>query len=116
MKQTTIENRVESVGIGLHKGEPIKIVLEPLEADEGIVFHRSDLGISIKATPENVVNTQMATVIGKDGAMISTIEHLLSAIYSYGIDNLRIAVDGAEVPVMYGSRASFCMLLDEAIK
>ncbi|MCK9257937.1 MAG: UDP-3-O-acyl-N-acetylglucosamine deacetylase [Sulfurospirillaceae bacterium] len=116
MKQTTIENRVESVGIGLHKGEPIKIVLEPLEADEGIVFHRSDLGISIKATPENVVNTQMATVIGKDGAMISTIEHLLSAIYSYGIDNIRIAVDGAEVPVMDGSSASFCMLLDEAKK
>jgi UDP-3-O-[3-hydroxymyristoyl] N-acetylglucosamine deacetylase len=116
LKQTTIENRVESVGIGLHKGEPIKIVLEPLEADEGIVFHRSDLGISIKATPENVVNTQMATVIGKDGAMISTIEHLLSAIYSYGIDNIRIAVDGAEVPVMDGSSASFCMLLDEAKK
>ncbi|MDY0237532.1 MAG: UDP-3-O-acyl-N-acetylglucosamine deacetylase [Campylobacterales bacterium] len=116
MKQTTIENRVESVGIGLHKGEPIKIVLEPLEANEGIVFHRSDLGISIKATPENVVNTQMATVIGKDGAMISTIEHLLSAIYSYGIDNIRIAVDGAEVPVMDGSSASFCMLLDEAKK
>lgn len=116
MKQTTIENRVESVGIGLHKGEPIKIVLEPLEANEGIVFHRSDLGISIKATPENVVNTQMATVIGKDGAMISTIEHLLSAVYSYGIDNIRIAVDGAEVPVMDGSSASFCMLLDEAKK
>jgi len=116
LKQTTIENRVESVGIGLHKGEPIKIVLEPLEANEGIVFHRSDLGISIKATPENVVNTQMATVIGKDGAMISTIEHLLSAIYSYGIDNIRIAVDGAEVPVMDGSSASFCMLLDEAKK
>jgi UDP-3-O-[3-hydroxymyristoyl] N-acetylglucosamine deacetylase len=56
----------------------------------------------------------MATVIGKDGYVISTIEHMLSAIYAYGIDNLRIVVDADEVPVMDGSSASFCMLLDEA--
>lgn len=56
----------------------------------------------------------MATVIGKDGYVISTIEHMLSAIYAYGIDNLKIIVDADEVPVMDGSSASFCMLLDEA--
>ncbi|MDR2789372.1 MAG: UDP-3-O-acyl-N-acetylglucosamine deacetylase [Campylobacteraceae bacterium] len=115
MKQTTILNRVEGVGIGLHKGEPIKIILEPLEADSGIVFYRSDIAATIPALPQYVVNTQMATVIGTgEKSVISTIEHLLSAVNSYGIDNLRIIVDSAEVPVMDGSSASFCMMLDEA--
>jgi UDP-3-O-[3-hydroxymyristoyl] N-acetylglucosamine deacetylase len=106
---------VESVGIGLHKGEPIRIILEPLEANSGIVFYRSDIGVTIPALPQYVVNTQMATVIGSGNeSVISTIEHLLSAINSYGIDNLRIITDSAEVPVMDGSSASFCMMLDEA--
>ena len=56
----------------------------------------------------------MATVIGNAQYYISTIEHLLSAIYAYGIDNVRVVLDGAEVPVMDGSSASFCMMLDEA--
>ncbi len=114
MKQRTIAKRVKGVGIGLHKGDPVEIVLEPLEADSGIVFFRSDLNVTIEAKPENVVDTKMATVIGKDGAIISTIEHLLSAIYSYGIDNIRISLSAAEVPIMDGSATSFCMLLDEA--
>ncbi|WP_331775321.1 UDP-3-O-acyl-N-acetylglucosamine deacetylase [Sulfurospirillum sp. 1612] len=116
MKQTTIAKRVESVGIGLHKGEPVTIALEPLESDSGIVFYRSDVGSTFKASPENVVNTQMATVIGDSKDSISTIEHLLSAVYAYGIDNLRIVVNSSEIPVMDGSSASFCMLLDEAGK
>ena len=114
MRQTTVSKKVESVGIGLHKGEPIKITLEPLEANSGIVFYRNDVGMSIKACPQNVVNTSNATVIGDGQNYISTIEHLLSAIYSYGIDNILITLDSAEVPVMDGSGASFCMMLDEA--
>ena len=114
MKQRTIAKKVKGVGIGLHKGNPVEIVLEPLEADSGIIFFRSDLNITIEAKPENVVDTKMATVIGKNGAVISTIEHLLSAVYSYGIDNIRISLSAAEVPIMDGSAASFCMLLDEA--
>jgi UDP-3-O-[3-hydroxymyristoyl] N-acetylglucosamine deacetylase len=114
MKQTTIAKPVELVGIGLHKGSPVRLRLEPLEADSGIVFVRKDVGVSIPLKPENVVDTQMATVIGKEGHYISTIEHLLSAVYAYGIDNLRIIVDADEIPVMDGSSASFCLLLDEA--
>ena len=114
MYQTTIKKSVELVGIGLHKGSPVKLRLEPLEANSGIVFYRSDVDVSISLVPENVVDTKMATVIGKDGHVISTIEHLLSAVYAYGIDNLRVIVDADEVPVMDGSSASFCMLLDEA--
>ena len=114
MYQTTISKSVEIVGIGLHKGTPVKLRLEPLEANSGIVFYRSDVDVSIPLRPESVVDTKMATVIGKNGYVISTIEHLLSAIYAYGIDNVRVVVDGDEVPVMDGSAASFCMLLDEA--
>ena len=114
MRQTTIAKKVYNVGIGLHKGEPIRLTLEPLEAGSGIVFYRSDLGVSFKAEPKNVINTQMATVVGSEKGYISTIEHLMSAINAYGIDNIRIIVDANEIPVMDGSSASFCMLLDEA--
>lgn len=114
MTQTTIEKPVELVGIGLHKGNPVRLRLEPMEAGSGIVFYRKDVSVSIPLKPENVVDTKMATVIGKDGHFISTIEHLLSAVYAYGIDNLRVIVDADEVPVMDGSSASYCMILDEA--
>jgi len=114
MYQTTIKKAVELVGIGLHKGSPVRLRLEPLESNSGIVFYRSDVDVSIPLKPENVVDTRMATVIGKDGYVISTIEHLLSAVYAYGIDNLRVIVNADEVPVMDGSSASYCMLLDEA--
>jgi UDP-3-O-[3-hydroxymyristoyl] N-acetylglucosamine deacetylase len=114
MYQTTIKKSVELVGIGLHKGSPVRLRLEPLEQNNGIVFYRSDVDVAIPLLPQNVVDTKMATVIGKDGFVISTIEHLLSAVYAYGIDNLKVIVDADEVPVMDGSSASFCMLLDEA--
>lgn len=114
MKQTTILKAVETTGIGLHKGLPIKIRLEPLEANSGIIFERSDLGISFKASYENVINTKMATVIGNDKGYISTVEHLLSAVSAYGIDNLKIIVNANEPPVLDGSSMGFCSMLDEA--
>lgn len=114
MKQRTIKNKVELTGIGLHKGVPVRLELEPLEANSGIVFYRSDLGVSIPLKPESIIDTTMATVIGKGEAKISTIEHLMSAIYAYGIDNLKINVDNEEIPIMDGSSIAWCMLLDEA--
>ena len=125
MKQRTIKKSVEIVGIGLHKGVPIKMRLEPLEDNSGIIFYRSDEKVSIPLKPENVVDTKMATVIGKmkkdkkakDGqrlVVISTIEHMLSAIYAYGIDNLRIILDNDEIPILDGSSSGFAMLLNEA--
>jgi len=114
MKQRTIKKAVEVIGIGLHKGVPVKLKLEPLEANSGIVFYRSDKGVSIPLKPENVVDTKMATVIGKDEIVVSTIEHLMSAVYSFGIDNLRIIVDNDEVPILDGSAISFVMMLKEA--
>lgn len=114
MKQKTIKKAVELVGIGLHKGTPVKMRLEPLEADCGIHFFRKDVGVSIPLHPSSVIDTTMATVIAKDGHSISTIEHLLSAIWAYGIDNLRVVLDAAEVPILDGSSIGYCMLLDEA--
>lgn len=114
MQQRTIKKPVEVVGIGLHKGEPIRLRLEPLGADAGIIFYREDLALSIPLSPDAVIDTRMATVIGNEKGFISTIEHFLSAVYAYGIDNLRVIVNGNEMPVMDGSAISFCLLLDEA--
>ena len=114
MKQRTIAKSIEILGIGLHKGVPVKMRLEPLDSDMGIVFYRSDAGVTIPLKRENVVDTKMATVIGKDGVVISTIEHLLSAVYAYAIDNLRVVIDNDEVPVLDGSSAGYCMLIEEA--
>lgn len=114
MRQRTIAKKVELVGIGLHKGVPVKMILEPLPSDSGIIFYRSDKGVSIPLKIENVIDTTMATVIGKNGVKVSTIEHLLSSIHAYGIDNLRIILDNEEVPIMDGSSIGFCMILEEA--
>ncbi len=113
MKQRTIAKPIEIVGIGLHKGVPVKMRLEPLEVNTGIIFYRSDEGVTIPLSPENVVDTKMATVIGKGKVVISTIEHLLSAVFAYGIDNLRVIVDNDEVPVLDGSSSGYCLLIDE---
>ena len=114
MQQRTIKKPVEVIGIGLHKGEPIKLRLEPLSTDAGIVFYREDIAMNIPLSPSSVIDTRMATVIGNEKGFISTIEHFLSAVYAYGIDNLRVIVDGNEMPIMDGSSISFCLLLDEA--
>jgi len=114
MRQRTLKKPVEVIGIGLHKGVPIKLRLEPLDVDAGIMFYREDLAMSIPLSPDSVINTRMATVIGNEKGSISTIEHFLSAVYAYGIDNMRVIVDGNEMPIMDGSAISFCLLLDEA--
>ena len=97
---------------------PVKLELEPLSANSGIVFYRSDLGVSIPLCADNVIDTTLATVLGvgesNPEAKVSTIEHLLSAIYAYGIDNLRVVLDNEEVPIMDGSAIGYCMLLEEA--
>lgn len=114
MQQTTIQNPVEITGIGLHKGVAVRLRLEPAQEDSGIKFIRTDKDVTIPLSPDVVVDTTMATVIAYNGYKISTVEHLLSAVYSYGIDNIRILVDNEEIPIMDGSSASFCLLLNEA--
>jgi UDP-3-O-[3-hydroxymyristoyl] N-acetylglucosamine deacetylase len=114
MLQRTIAEPTEVVGIGLHKGDSVRLRIEPLDADSGIIFYRSDLGRSIPLSPEAVIDTRMATVIGSPEGYISTIEHFLSALYAHGIDNLRVVLEGNEMPIMDGSAVSFCLLIQEA--
>ncbi|MDX8397157.1 MAG: UDP-3-O-acyl-N-acetylglucosamine deacetylase [Mariprofundaceae bacterium] len=109
--QRTLDHSIRCSGIGLHSGKKIQLILHPAEADAGITFARSDLGITIPALASSVTDTRLCTTIGQAGANISTVEHLLSALFGLGIDNAHIEVNGAEVPVMDGSAAPFVFLI-----
>ncbi len=91
------------------------MTLRPADAGTGIIFHRheGERIVSIEARSANVVDTRMATVIGKGGLSVSTIEHLMAALSACSIDNLHIDIDGPEVPIMDGSAAPFIALLQE---
>jgi len=114
--QCTLDKTVSISGIGLHTGALINMTLRPAEADTGIVFHHHDgkQVTTIEARSENVVDTRLATVLGRGAVRISTVEHLLAALVAYGVDNLHIDIDGPEVPVMDGSAAPFASLIDSA--
>ena len=107
--QTTIKSPLEFTGIGLHSGIATTVRLRPASAGTGIVFHRTDLdpAVSIEALWENVVNTRLSTTIGKHGATIATIEHLMAALRGCNIDNVHIDISGPEVPIMDGSACGF---------
>ncbi len=115
--QHTIRKTVELSGIGLHSGKKINMVLIPESENHGITFVRSDLPKGENIIPalwNKVVDTQLCTVIGNEhGARIGTIEHLMSALRGLGVDNLRIEIDGGEVPAMDGSAMPFVNLIDE---
>jgi UDP-3-O-[3-hydroxymyristoyl] N-acetylglucosamine deacetylase len=114
--QRTLKNDVTCTGIGLHSGDKIKLTLRPAPEDSGITFYRTDLPgtPSVKANLENVVHTQLATTLGRNGMAIGTVEHLLSTLTGLGIDNARIEVSGGEVPIMDGSSAPFVYLIKTA--
>lgn len=109
--QRTLDHSIRCSGIGLHSGKKIQLVLHPADENSGITFSRSDLGITIPARAEFVTDTRLCTTIGREGAHISTVEHLLSALAGLGIDNAHIEVSGPEVPVMDGSSAPFVFLV-----
>jgi UDP-3-O-[3-hydroxymyristoyl] N-acetylglucosamine deacetylase len=107
--QCTIASSATISGIGLHSGKMINMTLRPAEAGVGIIFHRTEgeRTVSIEAISANVIDTRLATVIGKSGLTVSTVEHLMAALCAHGIDNLHIDIDGPEVPVMDGSARRF---------
>ncbi len=114
--QKTINSKINCNGIGLHSGEKISMTLIPADCDTGIVFRRTDFPKGkqeIKAHYSNVTGTMLGTVISnKHEAKVSTIEHLMAAIWGCGIDNLYIDIDGAEVPIMDGSSEPFVFLIE----
>ena len=115
-KQKTLKTLVRTVGIGLHSGTKVELVLRPAAPDTGIVFRRVDVDppVDIQATAESVIDTRMATTLGRDGVIIATVEHLASALVGLGIDNCYVDVDAAEIPIMDGSAASFVFLIQAA--
>jgi UDP-3-O-[3-hydroxymyristoyl] N-acetylglucosamine deacetylase len=115
-KQRTVKREAGCTGIGLHSGQKINLTIKPAPPDSGINFIRKDIGGSppLKATHENVVDTNLSTTIGINGTRVATIEHLMAAFFGLGIDNARVELDGPEVPVMDGSSAPFVFLLNDA--
>jgi len=111
--QQTVKDKVVFSGIGLHSGKDVTMTIRPADAGTGVVFHRVDLtpSVSIEASAQNVVNTRLSTTIGKGGAVVSTIEHLMAALTGCGIDNVHVDIDGPEVPIMDGSAAPFVEML-----
>jgi UDP-3-O-[3-hydroxymyristoyl] N-acetylglucosamine deacetylase len=115
MFQTSIQDTVETQGIGLHTGVHGKLRLVPAPADTGIVFRRVDLdGFQIEAHGSNVARVSYATSLMKHGVLLSTTEHLLAAIYSCGIDNIYLDIDAIEVPILDGSAEPFMQMIDRA--
>jgi UDP-3-O-[3-hydroxymyristoyl] N-acetylglucosamine deacetylase len=115
-KQRTIAEKITCTGIGLHTGAPVELALAPALAGTGVVFasRQGDRLVEIAATPENLSSTANATTLSAGGASVATVEHLLAALRSLGVDNVRIEIDGPEVPVMDGSAASFDYLIRTA--
>ena len=113
--ETTIQKPAEAAGVGLHSGVPVSIRIRPAPASTGIVFVRTDLdNFEIAASWKNVARVSYATSLMRQGVLISTTEHLLSVLYSMGIDNAYIDIDNLEVPILDGSGEPFVELIREA--
>lgn len=104
--QATLRQDVHFEGVGLHTGAPCRARVQPAPPNSGLAF-RLPGGVAFPATAEYVIETARATVLGKDGVSVSTVEHLLAAIFGCGITNATISIEGPEVPVADGSAKAF---------
>ena len=116
IKQRTLKNVIRATGVGLHTGEKVYLTLRPAPPDTGIVFRRVDLEqpIEILARPENVTDTTYSTTLGRKNIIVSTVEHLLSAMAGLGVDNSYVDISAPEVPIMDGSAGPFVFLIQSA--
>ena len=110
--EQTIRNAVECQGIGLHSGVAVHLRILPAAAGTGIVFRRVDLDdYEVEATGRNVAKVSYATSLMKKGVLISTTEHLLSALIGLGVDNVAVEIDNLELPILDGSAQPFVNML-----
>ena len=110
LNQKTIKKALSFTGIGLHSGKKVKICIKPSDPDTGIVFKRVDLKENNFIYPNfiNVSNTALNTTISNNsGVRVSTIEHLMGALFGIGIDNVLVEIDNEEVPILDGSAKQF---------
>ena len=116
LKQRTLKSLISASGVGLHTGQKVTIKLRPAPVDTGVVFRRIDLAspVDIPARAELVGDTRLSSCLIKDGARVSTVEHLMSALGGLGIDNVYVDIDAAETPIMDGSASPFVLLVQQA--
>jgi UDP-3-O-[3-hydroxymyristoyl] N-acetylglucosamine deacetylase len=113
--QRTLRRQISCVGIGLHSGNKVNLSLKPAAADFGIRFRRTDLGDhEVPATVHNLAGIQLATGLSRNEVSVETVEHLLAALTSVGVDNVLVELNSPEVPIMDGSAAPFIYLIQEA--
>ena len=113
--QRTLRRPISCAGIGLHSGRKVTLSLRPAPADSGIRFRRSDLGgLEIPATVKHVGGINYATGLTRDAVKVDTVEHLLAALVSLGVDNVVVELNSPEVPIMDGSAAPFIYLIHES--
>jgi UDP-3-O-[3-hydroxymyristoyl] N-acetylglucosamine deacetylase len=113
-RQRTLKRSVALRGIGVHSNASAQMTLHPASANTGIVFEFCRAAPQLAATWARVVDTTLRTTLGQDGARVSTVEHLLSACAGLGVDNLRVQIDGPELPAFDGSAAAFIDAFDKA--
>lgn len=115
IKQTTLASAVETSGLGLHTAAPVSLRLRPAPPDTGHVFLRTDLDdFEIPASVECIAHCSYATTLMRTGVMLSTVEHLLSALRGLGVDNVYAEVDNLELPIMDGSADDFTEMVMRA--
>ena len=106
---------METSGVGLHSGVPVRIRILPAPVSTGVVFVRTDLdNFTVPASWRHVARVSYATSLMRQGVLISTTEHLLSVFYSMGIDNVYVEIDNLEVPILDGSGLPFVRLIEQA--
>lgn len=115
MKQTTLANPISITGIGLHTGVDVNMTLRPAPENTGYIFVRTDLDdFEIPASVEYISHCSYATTLMRRGVVLSTCEHLLSALRGAGVDNCFIELDSIEIPIMDGSSEDFIELITKA--
>ena len=115
MKQTTLSKAVKITGTGLHTGVEVNTALRPAPENTGYVFVRTDLdNFEIPASVEYISHCSYATTLMRRGVVLSTCEHLLSALRGSGVDNCFIELDNIEIPILDGSSEDFIRLIDAA--
>jgi UDP-3-O-[3-hydroxymyristoyl] N-acetylglucosamine deacetylase len=113
-RQRTIKSPVHAIGIGVHSGARVRMGLRPAKAGSGIRFVRTDLDgtNSVRACAESVSDTALSTTISQGPINVATVEHLMSALWGLGVDNLVIELSAEEVPIMDGSAAPFIDMIN----
>ncbi len=114
-RQKTLNKEIKTSGIGLHTGVEVNMSLKPAPENTGYIFVRTDLdNFEIPASAEYISHCSYATTLLRKGVVLSTCEHLLSALRGVGIDNCFIELDNIEIPILDGSSENFVGLIEEA--